>query len=155
VGAITRTTNSGMGCGTYWPLCNGQIVPEFANTETMIEFGHRIFALLVAVFVGVVAVQAWRFYRHEPRVFYPPTAGVVLYFLQAGLGAITVALSNQWVSVLLHLINSMLLLACYVVLSVNLLNPRGTNRVAGNVIRLPALEIFLTTALSLIVALMG
>ncbi len=50
IGAITRVSESGMGCGTYWLSCNGHIVPEFKDAATVIEFGHRVFALLVGIF---------------------------------------------------------------------------------------------------------
>jgi len=157
IGAITRTSNSGMGCGTYWPLCNGQVVPEFASTQVAIEYGHRLFALLVAIFVGLVAIQAWRKHRTDPRIRTLAVAGVVLYFLQAGLGAITVALSNQWVSVLLHLINSMLLLACYLVLAVAILNPTPEMSRDGGTApaAVPVIELVLATALAFLVAIIG
>src|SRR5437879_4681722 len=99
VGAITRTSNSGMGCGTYWPLCNGQIVPEFGNASVLIEYGHRLFAALVGLFVAGVMIWALWKHRRERRIMTLAVVGVVLYFLQAGLGAVTVWLSNQWVSV--------------------------------------------------------
>jgi cytochrome c oxidase assembly protein subunit 15 len=153
VGAITRTSNSGMGCGTYWPLCNGQIVPEFTSTEVMIEFGHRLFALLVAVFVGLVAVVAFTRRRGERFVPALATAGIVLYFLQAGLGAITVALSNQWVSVMLHLMNSMLLLATYLALAVVVYQPSAQRNAEPNPI--PFTELLITALLAFLVAIVG
>src|SRR5260221_13957948 len=75
IGAITRVSESGMGCGTYWPSCNGHIVPEFKDTATVIEFGHRLFALLVGLFALAVVVRAWRQHRHEPRLFVPAALG--------------------------------------------------------------------------------
>src|SRR5215475_932073 len=85
IGAVTRVSESGMGCGTYWPDCNGRLIPEFVNTAVVIEFGHRIFALLVGIMALALLVQAVRKHRHEPRLFYPAVLGFVLYFLQAAL----------------------------------------------------------------------
>ncbi|PJF33943.1 MAG: hypothetical protein CUN49_17340, partial [Candidatus Thermofonsia Clade 1 bacterium] len=31
IGAVTRVTESGYGCGPYWPSCNGLLIPEFEN----------------------------------------------------------------------------------------------------------------------------
>ena len=39
IGAITRVTQSGMGCGTYWPDCNGRIIPAFETTEEVVAEG--------------------------------------------------------------------------------------------------------------------
>ncbi len=153
IGAITRVSESGMGCGTYWPSCNGRIVPEFKDAATIIEFGHRLFALLVGIFALAVIVKAWQ-RRHDSRVFIPAAVGFALYFVQSGLGAITVALNNEWVSVLLHLGNSMLLLSCYLVLWVNA-RQLGAGDEAIGAARLPLVELLLTTALAFVVALVG
>src|SRR5580765_1378209 len=45
LGAVVRITESGMGCGDHWPLCNGQLIPSFADYHTIIEYAHRIAAL--------------------------------------------------------------------------------------------------------------
>ena len=122
IGAITRVTGSGMGCGTDWPICNGKVIPSFEGLQaaaTVIEYGHRLFALIVGLVTAAVAVQAFRLYRTVPRVFGLALLAVVLYFLQSALGAITVRLSNEWLSVMLHLANSMLLLACFVLIWVS------------------------------------
>ncbi|MBL8157211.1 MAG: COX15/CtaA family protein, partial [Anaerolineae bacterium] len=26
-GAVVRVTDSGLGCGNHWPLCNGTVIP--------------------------------------------------------------------------------------------------------------------------------
>jgi heme A synthase len=153
IGAITRVTESGMGCGTYWPSCNGRLIPEFENAAVVIEFGHRLFALLVGAFALLIGLRAWRSYRQRPALFYPALLGLLLYFVQSGLGALTVALSNQWVSVLLHLGNSMFLLACYLVTWVNARAESTAPEHATLV--LPRVELVLATLLSFMVALLG
>ena len=40
-GAYVRATGSGAGCGSHWPLCNGEVVPRSAGLATLIEFTHR------------------------------------------------------------------------------------------------------------------
>lgn len=41
-GAFVRASLSGDGCGAHWPLCNGVVVPLDGDTETFIEFFHRV-----------------------------------------------------------------------------------------------------------------
>jgi cytochrome c oxidase assembly protein subunit 15 len=40
-GAVVRSTGSGGGCGSNWPLCNGDFVPHHPRLATVIEFTHR------------------------------------------------------------------------------------------------------------------
>ena len=40
-GAVVRATGSGAGCGSHWPLCNGDVVPLAPTVATIIEFVHR------------------------------------------------------------------------------------------------------------------
>jgi heme a synthase len=40
-GAVVRATGSGGGCGSNWPLCNGDFVPHHPRLATVIEFTHR------------------------------------------------------------------------------------------------------------------
>lgn len=156
IGSIVRVTGSGMGCGTDWPSCNGQFLPNLSNSAiaTVIEMIHRLFTLVVGLAVVVVTVQTLRHYRNVPRVFIPAMLGVVLYLLQAALGAITVALSNAWLSVMLHLANSMLLLACYVItwLSARSLILSDDGRKPGS---LPFIEVLIGAVLAYGVVLAG
>src|SRR5260221_12885413 len=156
VGAITRVTQSGMGCGTDWPVCNGAIIPDFTNTATVIEFGHRLGAPLVGLFALALLIQAFRRHRAEPLLIGPAVVGFVLYLLQGGLGALTVKLSNEWVSVLLHLGNAMLLLAVYIVAYLNArqLTVNDQNR-SNTGAKLPFAEIMLAALLAFTVAMIG
>src|SRR5947207_508929 len=151
IGAITRVSESGMGCGTYWPTCNGHIVPEFENTAVVIEFGHRLFAGVVGIAALALLIQAFCRHRDEPALLMPAVLGLVLYIVQSGLGAITVKLNNQWLSVLLHLGNSMLLLACYIIAWVH--SRRAELNQGRSSLTMP--EILLTTALAFGVVLVG
>ena len=50
LGGIVRVSDSGLGCGPGgsgtegWPLCNGEAIPFFHDTEVIIEFSHRALA---------------------------------------------------------------------------------------------------------------
>src|SRR5262249_41187531 len=53
-GAYVRATGSGAGCGSHWPLCNGQVLPSAAQTQTLIEFTHRVTSGLSLVLMAVL-----------------------------------------------------------------------------------------------------
>ncbi len=159
IGAVTRVTESGYGCGPYWPSCNGLLIPEFENVAVVIEYGHRLFALIVGFFAVGVGVMAWRKYRAQPLIFVPAVLGLVLFFVQSAIGALTVVIYTQaahWISVMIHLGNSMFLLAAFVVTYINgrrLLLPHQQGRTPHFYI--PPLQLALAAALSFMVAMVG
>jgi len=63
-GVWVRASGSGAGCGSSWPLCYGQVVPQTQAGETAIEFGHRIISGLGFV---AVAVLWWWARRRFPK----------------------------------------------------------------------------------------
>src|SRR5699024_4072909 len=85
-------TDSGMGCGPDWPLCNGEIIPSVWTKETTLEYFHRIIALSVIVVTGGVLVLSWRKRHENPWYFRLPLIAVGFVLLQSGLGAVTVLL---------------------------------------------------------------
>ena len=113
-GGFVRISESGMGCGDDWPLCNGQVLPEM-TFATFIEFGHRVIAAVVAALVVLVAVLAhrWRVPGDEvwSRLSRASVLAVVLVVIQVLLGAVTVWLELPPTSVILHLGTAMLLMA--------------------------------------------
>jgi heme A synthase len=159
IGAVTRVTESGYGCGPYWPSCNGLLIPEFENIAVVIEYGHRVFALIVGVFAVSVGVMAWRNYRAQPLIFAPAMLGFVLFFVQSAIGALTVVIYTQaahWISVMIHLGNSMFLLAAFIAVYINakrlLLPPRDARTPRFYI---PPLQLALATVLSFMVAMVG
>lgn len=110
-GAVVRVTDSGLGCGNHWPLCNGTIFPPLDNVTAWIEWLHRLFALLIGVFgviTLVVAISAYR--RRDVVVLSLTVTAAILFFIQSGLGAIVVVLDLPPTFVTLHLGTAMLLL---------------------------------------------
>ena len=61
-GAFVRASGSGAGCGSHWPLCNGEVVPRAPALATLIEFAHRITSGLALMLIGGLIVGAWRGY---------------------------------------------------------------------------------------------
>ena len=56
-GAYVRASGSGAGCGSHWPLCNGEVIPQAPATATLVEFSHRLTSGLALV--GVIVLYAW------------------------------------------------------------------------------------------------
>ena len=116
LGGIVRVSESGLGCGPAgsgtegWPLCHGEAVPFFHNTEVIVEFSHRV---LAAVVTGLIVFLAWISYKHLREMRWPlrvTVAAGVLVLIQAALGGLTVekALAEELVAA--HLGLAMLLL---------------------------------------------
>src|SRR5829696_8162535 len=86
-GAYVRATGSGAGCGSHWPLCNGEVVPRAAAAQTLIEFTHRATSGLALL--AVVALVAWVFQafprRHPARK--GAASSLVLILTEAAVGA--------------------------------------------------------------------
>jgi heme A synthase len=69
-GAYVRASSSGAGCGSHWPLCNGEIIPRTPTIKTVIEFSHRLssgLALLLTVGLALWAFQTLQ-KNHPPRI---------------------------------------------------------------------------------------
>jgi cytochrome c oxidase assembly protein subunit 15 len=86
MGATVTNTGSAEGCGRSWPLCNGQLVPEF-TVSTAIEYSHRAVTGLEGVLVVALGVaMLWRWPgQREVIALVVLMLGTLL--LQAGLGA--------------------------------------------------------------------
>ena len=108
-GGIVRVTGSGLGCPD-WPLCHGQFLPSL-DVATLIEWTHRSLAIIAGLALAALAVWTLARYRSDRRALVFVGIAVVLYWMQAILGAITVLLElpDTWVTV--HLANAELLLA--------------------------------------------
>jgi cytochrome c oxidase assembly protein subunit 15 len=121
-GAYVRATGSGAGCGSHWPLCNGEVVPRAPRIETIIEFTHRLTSgvALLAV-VGLVVWSCMRFPRNH-RVRRSAVASLVLLITEAALGAGLVLFdyvglnASVWRAfyLSLHLLNTEFLLAALI-----------------------------------------
>jgi heme A synthase len=85
-GALVRASKSSEGCGDHWPLCNGVVVPHAAQIATIIEFTHRATTGIALISVIIMAVWAFRKYRHEP-VWPAAAASITLIITEALLGA--------------------------------------------------------------------
>ena len=111
LGGVVRVTDSGLGCGDHWPLCNGTIFPPLDNITAWIEWMHRLLALLIGLFGLASLIIAIRDYRKQKRTVLAATiAAALLYSVQDLLGRAVVLNELNPVLVTVHLATAMLLL---------------------------------------------
>jgi heme A synthase len=118
-GAYVRASGSGAGCGSHWPLCNGEVVPRAPRLETIIEFTHRVTSAVSIFAAGGLMVWAMRRFPREHRVRRYAVLSIVFLFAEALLGAGLVlfnfvasnASAGRAFYLSLHLVNTQFLLA--------------------------------------------
>ncbi|HEX5071116.1 MAG TPA: COX15/CtaA family protein [Vicinamibacterales bacterium] len=116
-GAVVRATGSGAGCGSHWPLCNGEVVPVAPAAKTVIEFVHRISSGVAMLLSLGLMLAARRVFPsgHRARVW--AAASFVFMLIEAAVGAGLVLLglvennASVWRAayIAVHLTNTMLL----------------------------------------------
>lgn len=118
-GAFVRATGSGAGCGSHWPLCNGEVVPKAPEVETLIELTHRLTSGLAGVLVIILIVWAFRAFPKGHPVRRGATLSLFFIITEGLVGAGLVlfewvahdASLGRVISMAVHLINTMFLLA--------------------------------------------
>lgn len=89
-GALVTKTDSGMGCGRSWPLCNGEFVPSDITPELVIELAHRLVSGTVGIMVLVLSVWAWRAIGHIRETKFLSFLSFFFLVLQGLIGAAAV-----------------------------------------------------------------
>ena len=118
-GAYVRATGSGAGCGSHWPLCNGEVLPRAPGAETIIEFTHRVTSGLALMAVAALVLGSRRLFPAAHRVRRFATLSAVFLVVEALLGAGLVlfrfvgqdASPGRAVYLAAHLVNTQVLLA--------------------------------------------
>ncbi len=123
-GATVRVTGSGLGCPT-WPECHpGSLVPVsrqgMAAFHQAIEFGNRTLTGIVLIASLGAFLTVW-FARPRRRSLLPIAAvGPAGVLFQAIWGGVVVRLELAWWTVAPHMLVSLALLFCAIVLLVRL-----------------------------------
>ncbi len=121
-GAAVRATGSGAGCGSHWPLCNGEVVPRAPEIATIIEFTHRATSGLALLAVIGLLVFAWRVFPKGHLARKASVISLILILIEALLGAGLVLLEyveqnkslGRAVYLSAHLTNTLLLVGALV-----------------------------------------
>ena len=116
-GAWVRISESGAGCGSHWPLCNGDVIPVAASVKTLTEFTHRLTSGLCGPISIGLGIWAWRL--GNKWVFRAALASLFFVLMEGFVGAVLVkkelvvndASASRAVVIALHLGNTLLLTA--------------------------------------------
>ena len=119
-GAYVRATGSGAGCGSHWPLCNGEVIPRSDQVETLVEFTHRLSSGIAFLLVVGMLIWAWRIYPRGHRVRTAAIFSMIFMITEALVGAGLVLFelvadntsTARAFSISVHLVNTFVLLAC-------------------------------------------
>ncbi|MBT2688235.1 COX15/CtaA family protein [Bacillus sp. ISL-47] len=108
-GGYVASSESGMGCGPEWPLCNGLVIPILEG-DTLIEFAHRVIGAILGI-ISVALFLKIKQSRPDPDLKSASWGLMILLILQILLGAVVVLLDLPAIVVSIHLIIAMLFLA--------------------------------------------
>lgn len=86
-GAYVRASGSGAGCGSHWPLCNGEVIPDSPTVKTIIEFSHRLSSGLALLLVAGALIWAFRAYAPKHRLRHYVAAAMFFMLMEAAIGA--------------------------------------------------------------------
>ncbi len=117
-GGFVRASGSGAGCGSHWPLCNGQVIPIAPNSKTLVEFAHRLTSGASLILCGILLASAFRHFSRRSWTRRAALISFIFILLEALLGAGLVLLELvaenksllRTVSLGIHLLNTFLLL---------------------------------------------
>ncbi|QED47403.1 COX15/CtaA family protein [Cytobacillus dafuensis] len=89
-GALVTKTDSGMGCGRSWPLCNGELLPKDITPELIIELAHRVVSGSVGIMVLILSIWTWRSIGHIRETKFLSITSFLFLVLQGLIGAAAV-----------------------------------------------------------------
>jgi len=92
-GAYVRQSQSGAGCGSKWPLCNGVVVPH-GTWHTLVEFTHRASSGIAVMMVVAVAIAAFVSTPKRNLARWGAGFAALFMFNEALLGALLVLLKK-------------------------------------------------------------
>lgn len=101
-GALVTKTDSGMGCGRSWPLCNGEFVPTDITPELVIELAHRLVSGSVGIMVLALSIWTWRAIGHIRETKFLSVLSFFFLMLQALIGAAAVVWGQSDFVLALH-----------------------------------------------------
>jgi len=116
LGALMRHTKSGLAIPDF-PLSFGHLIPPSFTAPILINFLHRVWAMVVALFIVWSTSKIIRYYRPEMRLRNPAVVLLCALVGQVTLGALTVWSDKAVVLTTLHVAGGAFTLAASLVLT--------------------------------------
>ncbi|MRG85534.1 COX15/CtaA family protein [Salinibacillus xinjiangensis] len=101
-GALVTKTESGLGCGRSWPLCNGELIPSDFNIELIIELSHRLVSGTVGILVLALSTLAWKYFGSVRETKFLSFISIFFLVLQGLIGAAAVVWGQSDFVLALH-----------------------------------------------------
>lgn len=111
-GGYVASSESGMGCGPEWPLCNGDVIPTLQG-ETLVEFTHRVIGALLVVMTVVLYFKVKRVHQDSFGLFVAKWM-LLLLIVQVIFGAVVVIYDLPVTAVTVHMLIALAFLACVI-----------------------------------------
>lgn len=102
IGFVDTMTNSALGCGRGYPLCNGSLFPDFSDYHSIIEYTHRLIVGLASIMLFVVSAIAWVRYKKR-KIKWLVLFAIIGILGESTLGALTVMISLSPMLLAAHL----------------------------------------------------
>jgi len=116
IGATMRHLGAGLAIPDF-PLAFGRLIPPTWTVPIAIHFAHRTVALVVTIFVLVLALRVLRSYRDHPELARVAWSLLFAVAMQVTLGAFVVLSGKQPIVNTLHVATGALVFAATVVLT--------------------------------------
>jgi protoheme IX farnesyltransferase len=86
-GVFVRASMSGDGCGSHWPLCDGDHTPLMGNSARFVEMSHRISTGIIGPMVIAMVIWAFRAFPKGHLARPASVLALVMTLLEGGIGA--------------------------------------------------------------------
>ena len=92
----------GLGCGTYWPTCNGMLIPS-ATWPAIVEYVHRILTIVTGIILLISTVTVWKMKPRPTGTSRALAFAIALLFIQSLLGGDVVVTALDPIVTTVHL----------------------------------------------------
>jgi cytochrome c oxidase assembly protein subunit 15 len=116
LGAVMRHSGAGLAIPDF-PTSFGQVLPPEWSFPILVNFCHRLGALVVLILVTLVSFRVCQQYQEERSLFWPAASAGLLVWLQCFLGVLVIESGKDVVPTSVHVIVGAAVLASMVVLT--------------------------------------
>ncbi|HEY2664424.1 MAG TPA: COX15/CtaA family protein [Candidatus Binataceae bacterium] len=124
IGAVMRHMGAGLAIPDF-PLAFGQLIPRLEYAPQIVNFAHRVGALVVFALIAPTVTRVVRFYGDQPLLRRPALALVFLFAAQICLGALTILSARAVLPTTAHVALGAAVLASSLVLALRSIKLTG------------------------------